>query len=1134
MGFKVDDVFVEFTVEFGDAERRVKRINLQLAKLGKVSGVAADSQDRMERSTRKAGKAAKKTAKEVSAQERATKKLGQAAKRVLVTLLGFEAVRRLFVGLTTVLVKFETRMAEVSTIAGKTTGKMRRLSQEILDLSRTVPQTADELGAGAYQVFSAGITDAADAMDVLTASSKAAVGGVTSTLVAVDAITTILNAYGMEANQATRVSDVLFQTVKGGKINFDQLSAGIGIVAKQASVMGVEFEEVSAAIAAITQATGRPRAAFTELAGLFRSIVAQEEASQKAAAELGIEWNLAALQARGLSGILADLNAATDGNATAIRKVVREDEGFRAAVVLSANGARGLRTQLEGMEEASGAAETAFQTLAATTDNQAKIAINNFNASLLELRDLILPAVTAELQGLIGIMDLFRSVELRRPAALATVQTLAASLDNLTGESRLGAIRNLRSALNTLMGGGGAAGGALSDVEKFQGTLRQISDEELVAMQQGFRALSDEAERFVFFTKQFSAINEEFRRRKLDVEAEVPKPPLKEPLKDPALTPAQIARRLALEEDLAERVREISLTTAEQQIEMVARLREAYRKEFGTISADVEAQFVVIEAAAKQALSVETARRLGEAFRTEINRALQQIEFEAVDIVDAEERTLFIQEQQVKMLEAKVAEAKDFLDVTGNTTEEEEELRKVLVDTVALLRRATKEKITQAELDAKAKREAQERLRDSLATLNLIKQSVDGALDFARAMGVVNDEMADTIQSLSQIAVGIATLVKGIGTGDPLSIISGGLSVLGGLGGLFSGPEADRREELLRQNNEALELLRQEYARSLSIFEQVPGVEFQKALDLLARGRTEITPGGDDPLSGITESVFRANLTTEQLAFLEQLAETLGVVFNITAEGFERLRVAIEESRLTDFTETFTGSLSLLQRRFELFDVDDPADRLTAMLDLLRDFGGLTLPSLELGSETGRAALEELIRTLFTEIEGGTFDVSRLGALTLEQLLDLLGNMEELLDDIGDDGVTTDEGLTENFVRSTRITEVQGNELLTLARTELVVERQQLAAQLEMVNLLGTMAAISAPAPGAVGTDMAQAAAVNVGGVTLNATIVITEEVDADTIIERVGTNLAVVVDRQLRELQTREDRAVGDTGRVA
>jgi TP901 family phage tail tape measure protein len=1132
MGFRVDEVFVDFVIDFSQGERGAQRINVEMAKMGKNAGVAADTQDRLERSTRRSGKAAKRTTRELTKQKQATNKLATTAKRLLVTLLGFEAIRRIFVGLTRVLTKFETRMAEVSTIAGLAAGKMKRFSREVLNLSRTVPQSADELGAGAYQIFSAGITDTADAMDVLTVASKAAVGGITSTLVSVDAITTILNAYGLEAGEATRVSDLLFQTVKGGKINFDQLSSGIGIVAKQAAVMGIGFEDVAASIAAITKATGRPRAAFTELAGLFRSIIAEEEASQKAAADLEIEWNLAAVEAIGFAGVLERLNTATEGNATKIRKVVREDEGFRAAVVLSANGARELGNQLVGMAGSAGAAETAFKTMAETTENQAKIAINNFNASLLELRDQILPAVNLGLRALTGMFLSFTGV-LDRPAAVATVQTLAKNLENLTGNARLRAIAQLSRAMNDLVGG------ALAQPKDLLGNLPKLTDEELVAIQQALSALFKINKELFFMTEQFSDVNEEIRRRELGVKEETTGPGKPPPKVAPGLTPTQIAARLTLEKDLAERVREIALTTAEQQIEMVAELREAYVKEFGTIGAEAEAKFQLIEGAAQRALSIEKARRLGDDFRNELSRALGQIEFEAISIADEEDRARFIQERQVELLEAKVEEAKALLAVAGRTTEEEEELRKVLVETVKLQARITKEKVTQAELDEKAKREARERLRDLLTTLNLIKQSVDGALSFARAMGLVNAEMVDTIQALTQIGVGVATLIKGIGTGDPFSIISGGLGVLGGLGGLFGGKPEDpaiarreqERQDLLRENNLALALLAENFRSGLLVLEKFTGEELTRASRLIAQTLPVDIWGMRQ--GGISDRNLDA-LTATEFAFLEEIATAFGITLDRTSESFKQLQTAINGLDLTRLTESFAGAMSMLQRRFAIFDIDKPADRLAEMLQLLGNFGRLQIGLPRIDTEAGRADLQSLIESLFEQIDAGTFDIERLGKLTVEDLLNLLGSMEELLDDIAEDGVTTDDGLTENFVRSTRITEVQGNELLTLARTELVVERLQLSAQLRMVDLLGVMAAIAAPPPGA-SADLAQAAVpVNVGGVTVNATVVITEEVDADALVERMGGELAVVLDRELRELQTREDRAVGDTGRVA
>lgn len=51
-------------------------------------------------------------------------------------------------------------------------------------------------------------------MKILEVSAKAAVGGVTDTATAADAITTVLNAYKMSASEAGTVSDMLFMTAQ--------------------------------------------------------------------------------------------------------------------------------------------------------------------------------------------------------------------------------------------------------------------------------------------------------------------------------------------------------------------------------------------------------------------------------------------------------------------------------------------------------------------------------------------------------------------------------------------------------------------------------------------------------------------------------------------------------------------------------------------------------------------------------------------------------------------------------------------------------------------------------------------------------------------------------------------------------
>ncbi|NLN01261.1 MAG: phage tail tape measure protein [Lentisphaerae bacterium] len=70
---------------------------------------------------------------------------------------------------------------------------------------------------------------------------------------AVDGLTSVLNAFQMSAGQAGHVADVMFQTVKRGKLTFPDLAANIGKVAPMARAAGMSMEDMMAAIASMTR-----------------------------------------------------------------------------------------------------------------------------------------------------------------------------------------------------------------------------------------------------------------------------------------------------------------------------------------------------------------------------------------------------------------------------------------------------------------------------------------------------------------------------------------------------------------------------------------------------------------------------------------------------------------------------------------------------------------------------------------------------------------------------------------------------------------------------------------------------------------------------------------------------------------
>ena len=148
--------------------------------------------------------------------------------------------------------KFDEAMREVSTLSDGITQNFKGFNNEIITLTKRIPIGATDAAKALYQIVSAG-HDGANGMKVLEVAAKAAVAGVTDTATVADAITTLLNAYGLSAENADKLSDQLFTTVRLGKTTFGELGSNISTVAATAASFGIKTEEVLAAVATLTK-----------------------------------------------------------------------------------------------------------------------------------------------------------------------------------------------------------------------------------------------------------------------------------------------------------------------------------------------------------------------------------------------------------------------------------------------------------------------------------------------------------------------------------------------------------------------------------------------------------------------------------------------------------------------------------------------------------------------------------------------------------------------------------------------------------------------------------------------------------------------------------------------------------------
>lgn len=260
--------------------------------------------------------------------------------------IGIYAVIRATKRVVSEYANFEERMAMVSTMLDKQTMHlMPQYTQALKRMSVEFGESTETLAKGLYDILSASVAPT-KALDVLTTSIIAARAGMTSTAIAADAITTIMNSYGYAAEQAGHISDILFAIVKRGKTTFAELGPSIGKVAATAAVANISFEELGAAIATMTRAGLQTDITMTGLRGLMVAFMRPTQDAIEMAEKFDFTLSTTTLKAIGLVNVLKKLKGASAEQLAALIPNVRGMAALAAALKQVEKQADDLRLML--------------------------------------------------------------------------------------------------------------------------------------------------------------------------------------------------------------------------------------------------------------------------------------------------------------------------------------------------------------------------------------------------------------------------------------------------------------------------------------------------------------------------------------------------------------------------------------------------------------------------------------------------------------------------------------------------------------------------------------------------------------------------------------------------------------------
>lgn len=319
----------------------------------------------------------------------------------------------LAVGLTKAVsaaVEFERGMRNANTIMQLSEEQFAAVSDEVLSLSRRVPQSANVLAAGLYNIASAGFAGA-EGLEVLEKSAVAAAAGLTTTDVSAKAITSVLNAYGLEASSAADVSDVLFKTVELGVLTFEDLASQLGDVLGLGAAAEIQIDELAAATATMTKAGISTAQATTSLNRAIQSIIDPGDDFTALLRSWGYESGQAALDHLGLEGVIQRVREATGGQAQEVLKYFTEIRAARGVLALMIDDGRTyaeISAQITDEQSRAGATAAAFAEQQKALSAQWDLFVSGVESGLIVIgRELIpflsdLLRITGELAGAVS------------------------------------------------------------------------------------------------------------------------------------------------------------------------------------------------------------------------------------------------------------------------------------------------------------------------------------------------------------------------------------------------------------------------------------------------------------------------------------------------------------------------------------------------------------------------------------------------------------------------------------------------------------------------------------------------------------------------------------------------------------
>jgi len=343
---------------------------------------------------------------------------------------------------------FDKSMTQIKSLVGVASAEVDKMGAAAREMAVSTGKSSTEAADALFFITSAGLRGS-EAMDVLNASLQAAAVGLGETKTVADLATSAMNAYGSNVLSATDATDVMVAAVREGKLEAAELAGSMGRVLPIASAMGVNFNEVGAAFAALSRTGTNAAEAATQVRGIFSSLLKPTTDAEAALSEMGLSSAglRKSLKEDGLLATLEVLKSNFEGNDTAAQRVFGNVRALSGVMDLLGANVDTTRQIFDNMNKTQGTTAKAFQATSKSASFQLTAAINKAKESFAQMGAIMLKTMLPLFQDITAaISKIFNAFNNLEPmtqklalgfgamvVALPTIITLVGTLTTIIG-----------------------------------------------------------------------------------------------------------------------------------------------------------------------------------------------------------------------------------------------------------------------------------------------------------------------------------------------------------------------------------------------------------------------------------------------------------------------------------------------------------------------------------------------------------------------------------------------------------------------------------------------------------------------------------------------------------------------------